>query len=77
MSYRPSLTASELDHMRTLAINARHTFEDGHEVADEAFAALTRAVETLVDEVDYLVWRATVAAMALDGRIQHDEVRLG
>ena len=77
VSKRPSLTATELDNMRRYAIAARHAFEDGGEVDDGDVARLTRAVEVLVDEIDRLVWRATVATMALDGRVAPDEVVLG
>jgi hypothetical protein len=77
MSTRRSITATELNRMRTVAINARHVYEDGREPDDEILVDLTRYVEALVDEVDVMVWRATVATMALDGRVNHDEVRLG
>lgn len=63
--------------MQATAITARRTYEDGDEVDDEILVRLTRYVESLVDEIDVLIWRATVAHMALNGEIGTTEVVLG
>jgi hypothetical protein len=51
--------------------------QDGRDPDADDVATLARYVLVLADEVDTLVWRATAATMALDGRLRPRHVFLG
>lgn len=76
MMPRRNLTVETLERMRATAHTARAEVADGNDPRVEDIARLAGYVDTLIDEVDALVWRATAATMMLDGRITHDEIML-
>jgi hypothetical protein len=73
---RRSLTASDLDFMRTRSANVVDGIRAGNDPDVDEVVRLARFVDTLIVEVDLLVWRATAATMALDGRLSHEEINL-